>query len=155
MGKRPLSTGANGQKEDAACFFCPRSFDRAASTRQSLSAGPEARSNFKLDCEPRACQWTRWGRVTVVVSEGRVTVVVFGRRASISESQGLARTCKKNPVRRTCLEEKGMLNNSKLWRFPRNATQEVRKGSTEFFNVYPFAKIFRNGRRTNRGPTTR
>ena len=150
MGKRPLSTGANGQKEDAASFFCSRSFDRAASTRQSLSAGPEARSNFKLDCEPRACQWTRLGRVTVVVSEGRVAVA-----GKLSESQGLARTCKKNPVRRTCLEEKGMLNNSKLWRFPRNATQEVRKGSTEFFNVYPFAKIFRNGRRTNRGPTTR
>ena len=26
---KKLSTGANGQKEDAASFFCPRSFDRA------------------------------------------------------------------------------------------------------------------------------
>ena len=26
---KKLSTGANAQKEDAASFFCPRSFDRA------------------------------------------------------------------------------------------------------------------------------
>ena len=29
---KKLSTGANGQKEDAASFFCPRSFDRAVMT---------------------------------------------------------------------------------------------------------------------------
>ena len=30
---KKLSTGANGQKEHAASFFCPRSFDRAVMTR--------------------------------------------------------------------------------------------------------------------------
>ena len=33
---KKLSTGANGQKEDAASFFCPRSFDRAVMDRESI-----------------------------------------------------------------------------------------------------------------------
>ena len=31
---RKLCTGANGQKEDAASFFCPRSFDRSVMVAQ-------------------------------------------------------------------------------------------------------------------------
>ena len=38
---KKLSTGANGQKEDAAYFFCPHSFDRAV---WAAGAG-----NLKLD----------------------------------------------------------------------------------------------------------
>ena len=32
-----LSTGANGQKEDAASFFCPRSFDRAVTATMTIT----------------------------------------------------------------------------------------------------------------------
>ena len=32
---KKLSTGANGQKEDAAFFFCPRSFYRAVKTHSN------------------------------------------------------------------------------------------------------------------------
>ena len=49
---KKLSTGANGQKEDAASFFCPRSFDGAVMVTVS---GSGSTLKFQASLAASAC----------------------------------------------------------------------------------------------------
>ena len=47
---KKLSTGANGQKEDAASFYCPGSFDRAVTVAQTRESDPGSDSALGKRC---------------------------------------------------------------------------------------------------------
>ena len=56
---KKLSTGANGQKEDAGSFFCPRSFDRAVMVAQWSDLRLET-----LETRVQILPWANSGHVT-------------------------------------------------------------------------------------------